>query len=381
MTDLKPGKGAASSDPPTATPADGAGGGVADGAVPGLGTAPHAAAPAHTSSPLTRVLGWIMLPAFVSWVLYSLVWSPADAEMEDAVRLFYIHVPVVIFLSLACILATVASAMWLRRRSSGWDALAFASAELAAVLGALTLVTGAIWGRPTWGTYWSWDPRLTTSALLFVLTLGYLAVRRLSPDGGATGSVPAAVVGLLLLPNVIVVRYSVDWWDSLHQSATVNTLDPEIEGDMFVAWGFGMLTAGLVFAWLLIHRFRVAYLEQQVQNVELEAAVAARRAEASGGVPAETGVPALGRRRYLEGERWWERWRKPSVLLMYIPVGVLLAQLGVVVWVTSDDMVDKGYVAAGWLVTLIGVATYAVFTLRQGRRLSVEVPPEARRWS
>lgn len=240
--------------------------------------------PDHTGSRATRVLGVLALLSLPLWAMYSLVWSPEDADMGDAVRLFYVHVPIVGFLSLACVITTVSSAMWLRKRTAGWDALAVSSAEMALLLGVLTLVTGAIWGRPTWGTYWSWDPRLTTSALLVVLILGYLVLRWVFTGGGAENPdnlVPAAIVGLLFLPNVIVVRYSVDWWDSLHQSATINTLDPKIEGDMHVAWLFGMLTAALAFVWLMIHRFRVAYLAQQVSKHDLEAAVAARRAEAS----------------------------------------------------------------------------------------------------
>lgn len=234
----------------------------------------------HTGSRSTRALGLAILPLMALWAAYSLVWSEPDARQGDAVRLFYVHVPVAILLSLACMVTTLASAMWLRRRSPGWDAVALAGGELAALFGVLTLVTGAVWGRPTWGTYWSWDPRLTTSALLVVLAIGYLALRGVAPDGGVGGSVPAAILGLLLLPNAILVRYSVDLWDGLHQTATINTLDVSMEGDMLVSWWLGMLVGILVFVWLLTHRFRLAYLDQQVHRHELDAAVAERRAEA-----------------------------------------------------------------------------------------------------
>jgi heme exporter protein C len=224
-------------------------------------------------------VGLAALASSVLWALYGLVWSPPEVDMGDVVRLLYVHVPAATLLYIACALTTVSSAMWLRRRSSGWDALAVSAAELAAIFGALTLLTGSIWGRPTWGTYWTWDPRLTTTALLQVLIIGYLALRRVEPSGGVAGFAPAAVLGLLLLPNVVIVRYSVDWWRSLHQGATLNTLTPTIEGDMLVSLMLGLLTGGLVFVWLLIHRFRVAYLEQQVGRHDLDAAIAARRAE------------------------------------------------------------------------------------------------------
>jgi heme exporter protein C len=236
------------------------------------------AVPAHTGSTATRVLGVAALGALVLWVLYGLVWSPPDVRQGDAVRLFYVHVPSAVLAYGGCLIATVASAFWLRRRTPGWDALAHAGAELGLVFVVITLVTGSLWGRPTWGTYWTWDARLTSTALLAVMLVGYLALRRV--EVSPAGSKRVAIVGLLLVPNVIIVNRSVDWWDSLHQRATLQTLDPQIEGDMLVAFAVGMVAGLLVFLWLLIHRFRLAWLELQVERHDLAAAVAARRAEA-----------------------------------------------------------------------------------------------------
>lgn len=247
--------------------------------------------PAHTGSDFTRWLGLATVPLAGLWLLTSLVWSPAEVDMGDAVRLFYIHVPVAIMLSVMCFVATLASAMWLWRRSSGWDCVAVSAAELALLYGVLTLATGAIWGKPTWGTYWTWDPRLTTSAFLVAIILGYHSVRRVDASGGVEGTVPAALVGLLLFPNSLVVRYSVDWWRGLHQDATINTLDPQIEGLMHLASFLGVVVLGLVSLWLFVHRFRVAYLEKQAMGVELDAAVAARRAEQIDGGPDEQVPP------------------------------------------------------------------------------------------
>jgi heme exporter protein C len=237
------------------------------------------AAPAHTGSPASRILGGLALGSIALLVLYGLVWSPPDAEMADSVRLMYIHVPAASFLYTGCFLTTIASAMWLRRRTPGWDALAGASAEIALVFAAVTLGTGSLWGRPTWGTYWTWDARLTSTALLSALLIGYLALRRLDVDPSAR-STRAAVLGLLLVPNVIIVNRSVEWWRSLHQRSTLVKLDPAIEGEMLVALMVGFLAVGLVFTWLLIHRFRVAWLEYQSERLDLDVALAERRAEA-----------------------------------------------------------------------------------------------------
>ena len=217
-------------------------------------------APGHTGSRASRFLGVLALGSIVLLVLYGLVWSPPDAEMADSVRLMYIHVPSASFMYAGCFITTVASAMWLRRRTPGWDALAGASAEVALVFAAITLGTGSLWGRPTWGTYWTWDARLTSTALLTTLLVGYLALRRLDVDPTAR-STRAAVLGLLLVPNVIIVNRSVEWWRSLHQRSTLVKLDPTIEGQMLVALMVGFLAIGLLFTWLLVHRFRGAWMD------------------------------------------------------------------------------------------------------------------------
>ncbi|HEX8802827.1 MAG TPA: cytochrome c biogenesis protein CcsA, partial [Acidimicrobiales bacterium] len=242
-----------------------------------------AVAPAHTGSPASRVLGLLALAAVALAALYGLVWSPPDVEMADSVRLMYVHVPAAVFLYVGCAITTASSSLWLWKRTPGWDVLAGAAAEIALVLAVITLGTGSLWGRPTWGTYWTWDARLTSTALLTAMLVGYLALRRLDTDPTARSS-RAAILGLLLVPNVMVVHYSVEWWRSLHQRATVTTLDPQIDGDLLVALMCGFLAMGLVFAWLLVHRFRVGWLEHQAERLDLDQALADRRAEA--GAPA-----------------------------------------------------------------------------------------------
>jgi heme exporter protein C len=257
--------------PPNSVPTPGEGAGAT--------TAPP---PAHTGSRATRVIGLLALASVGLLVLYGLVVSPADREMADSVRLMYVHVPSATYLYVGCFLTTVASGLWLWRRTPGWDALAEAGAEVALLFAAITLITGSLWGRPTWGTYWTWDARLTSTAVLTALLVGYLALRRLDLDPDAR-STRAAVLGLLLVPNVIIVNRSVEWWRSLHQDSTLIKLDPTIEGDMLVALMVGFLALGLVFTWLMIHRFRVAWLEQAADRVDLDAALAARRAERTSG--------------------------------------------------------------------------------------------------
>ncbi|HZM30970.1 MAG TPA: cytochrome c biogenesis protein CcsA [Acidimicrobiales bacterium] len=238
-----------------------------------------AGAPAGTGSRGTRIVGLLALASIALLVLYGLVISPADVEMDDAVRLMYVHVPSATYLYVGCFVTTLASGLWLWKRTAGWDALAEAGAEVGLVFAVITLGTGSLWGRPTWGTYWTWDARLTSTAVLTALLVGYLALRRLDLDPDAR-SARAAVLGLLLVPNVVIVNRSVEWWRSLHQDSTLTRIDPTIEGDMLVALMVGFLALGLVFSWLMIHRFRVAWLSQQVDRIDLDEALAERRAEA-----------------------------------------------------------------------------------------------------
>ncbi|MFP5255869.1 MAG: cytochrome c biogenesis protein CcsA [Acidimicrobiia bacterium] len=239
-------------------------------------------APPTTASRGTRILGVLTLAGLALLLGYALVWSPADVVQKDSVRIMYVHVPTAIVAFAASGLTTLASAMWLRRRSEGWWVLGGAAAEVGLLFTGACLVTGAIWGRPTWGTYWDWDPRITSTTLLFVLLVGYLALRRVDNESGLATQrgVRAAVVGLLLFPNVVIVHYSVDWWRSLHQTATITRLDPSIEGEMLFTLMLGIMVFSLLFAWLLVHRFRLGWLEERAGTTGLDAALLERRAEA-----------------------------------------------------------------------------------------------------
>ncbi|MDQ2648253.1 MAG: cytochrome c biogenesis protein CcsA [Actinomycetota bacterium] len=246
--------------------------------------------PESTSSATTRILGLIALAGLALLLAYALVWSPADRVQQDSVRIMYVHVPTAILAFTACAICTVAAIGWLRKRSEGWWVLGGAAAEIGVLFTGLALLTGSIWGRPTWGTYWDWDPRITSTTLLFVMLVGFLALRRIDNESGdaAQRGTRSAIAGLLLFPNVIVVHFSVDWWRSLHQTATITRLDPTIEGTMLFTLMLGIAVFGCCFAWLLVHRFRVGWLEEQVGRSGLDEALAERRAEAG----IEPGVPS-----------------------------------------------------------------------------------------
>ncbi|MGI8662504.1 MAG: cytochrome c biogenesis protein CcsA [Acidimicrobiales bacterium] len=235
-------------------------------------------APAHTGSRGTRVLGMAAVVGVVSVVVLGLFATEPDIFQGERARLLYVHVPVATVMNLGFAVTALGSGMWLWKKSRWWDAVAVASAEVGVVFTALTLVNGSLWGKATWGTYWTWDARLTSTALLLLLYLGYLTVRRLPTDIEARNR-RSAWIALLAFVDVPIVYYSVDWWRSLHQEATL-AVNTQIEGLMLFTLMFGIVVALVVYAWLLVHRFRVAWLEDQLDEVGLDVAIEARRAEA-----------------------------------------------------------------------------------------------------
>lgn len=244
------------------------------------GTAAEQARHGVTSSRFTQVLGGLTAAMLLVFLLFALAFSPPDVSQRDAVRLFYIHVPsAIIALYLAFGLTFVASIMYLRKGTDFWDLLAGASAEIGVLFCAFMLATGMLWGKPTWGVYWQWDPRLTSTAISFVLFVGYLAVRRLDLDP-VVRSRRAAILGIVGFLNVIIVRQSVQWWRGLHQGQTLDLVDSQLGGLHYFSFFLGLVTLTMVFSWLLIHRFRVAWLERQADAAGLQIAIAERQAEA-----------------------------------------------------------------------------------------------------
>lgn len=242
--------------------------------------------PDGTASRASRVFGLVLLVAVAVFLAVALVISPPDSgpnasenSMGDLVRIMYVHVPVAVACYTAFFVTAVASVAYLVRRSEGWDLLAAASAEVGVVFTVLTLATGSVWGHIAWGTWWEWDPRLTSTLLMLIVYIGYLALRGAVLDPVVRAR-RAAVVGLVAFANVPIVHYSVDWWRGIHQPATISRLDPTIDGLKLFALMFGMLVAIAVYVWLMVHRFRLEFVRARLEEQGLDTALAERRAEA-----------------------------------------------------------------------------------------------------
>lgn len=258
--------------------------------------AQRAGALSMTGSVATRVLGAIGLAAAAVMAILALWVSPADAVQGDAVRLMYVHVPSIWVAYGGFVLTAFASArvLWRTRSGAGgtegviadrqarhWDRVAGAAAELGVMFTGLTLVTGSLWGKVTWGTYWQWDARLTTTVLLFVTYLGYLALRRLPAESRARAR-RSAVMALIAVVNLPIVHYSVDWWRTLHQEASLEIGiggDRNYSGEMYWTLLYSWATFTLIALWIGIHRYRVLRLEELAEEAALEELLSVRRSE------------------------------------------------------------------------------------------------------
>jgi len=172
------------------------------------------------------ILPWstaIMVIAFAVGLAYALVFSPPDYQQGETVRIMYVHVPSAwmgLFVYTAMAIASGVALIW---RHPVADLAARCSAPVGAAFTFICLVTGSLWGKPMWGTWWVWDARLTSMLILLFLYLGYMALAN-AFDDRQRGAKAAAVLALVGWINIPIIKFSVDWWNTLHQPASVNPM-------------------------------------------------------------------------------------------------------------------------------------------------------------
>jgi len=201
--------------------------------------------------------------------------APADYQQGDAVRIMYVHVPSAWMASFVYATMAVASAVALIWRHPLADIAAQAAAPLGAGFTLLCLVTGSLWGEPMWGTWWVWDARLTSVLVLFFLYLGYIALVN-AFDDPSRGTRAGAILALVGAVNLPIIKFSVDWWNTLHQPASVFRLGgPTIAASML--WPLLIMALGftLFFVTLLLLRMRTALMAAKLRALRLQQSLAA----------------------------------------------------------------------------------------------------------
>ena len=200
---------------------------------------------------------------------FSIFASPPDYQQGETVRIMYVHVPAAWMSLFTYTLMAVASASFLIWKHSLADIAARALAPVGASFTAITLITGALWGQPMWGTWWVWDARLTSVLILFFLYLGYMTLVNAFEDS-EKGSKAGAVLALIGFVNIPIIKFSVDWWNTLHQPASLSRLDaPAIDPSMLTPLILMALGFKLFLITILIIRMRTTLIEKRLQAKQL----------------------------------------------------------------------------------------------------------------
>ena len=206
-----------------------------------------------------RWIFWLALAAGGSAIVglvLGLLYAPADYQQGDSFRIIYIHVPAALLAQSAYMMMAVAGAVYLiwRMKMAAWVAKVIAPVGAAFCL--IALLTGAIWGKPTWGTWWVWDARLTSMLMLLFLYFGVMALQQ-AMDSEEASYKAGAILALVGLVNIPIIKYSVEWWNTLHQPATLKlTEKPSMHPDMLWPLLIMIVSTYLFFALVVILRTR-----------------------------------------------------------------------------------------------------------------------------
>lgn len=199
---------------------------------------------------------------------YALFVSPPDYQQKDAVRIMYVHVPAAIMTTGVYAMMALGSASFLIWRHPLGDVLAQSSAPIGAAFTFLTLATGSLWGKPMWGTWWEWDARMTSVLVQFFLYIGYIALAQSLDNQERSKKVLAALV-LVGVVNLPIIRFSVEWWNTLHQPASlVRSGGPSIDGSML--WPLLTMIAGFACFYVLVvtMQMRAMLMQQKIRRLQ-----------------------------------------------------------------------------------------------------------------
>ena len=204
---------------------------------------------------------------FVIGIYYAFFASPPDYQQGETIRIMYVHVPAAYMASALYAGMAGASFIFFVWRHSLADAAAEVMAPIGAVFTLLALITGAVWGQPMWGTWWDWDARMTSVLVMFLVYLGYITLRSAIEDRALAARM-SAILAMAGVINLVIVKFSVEWWSSLHQPASIIRADgPSIDGSQLVPLFLMMGAYSLLAAWLVFYRLRSRTRLQRIRAI------------------------------------------------------------------------------------------------------------------
>ena len=212
----------------------------------------------------------LTLLTFIIGLYFSLLESPPDYIQGDSMRIMYIHVPSA-WLSLFSYTILAASCVaWFVYRNPVFNLIAKSIAPIGAALTLIALVTGSIWGKPTWGVWWVWDARLTSMLILFFLYLAYILLWQ-SISNQETASKISAALGIIGFINIPIIKFSVDWWNTLHQPASISKLSsPSIDINMLIPLLIMTLGYMLFLITLFLIKLRTEIIDQKILRLSIK---------------------------------------------------------------------------------------------------------------
>jgi heme exporter protein C len=228
----------------------------------------------------------ITLVLFVTGIVIGLILSPPDYQQGNTVRIMYIHVPAAFLSMFVYSMMAIAGAVGYIWRIKMAHIVSVSCAPVGAIFTGLALITGGIWGKPTWGTYWEWDARMTSELILLFLYLGFMALHN-AFDDRKTADRAAAILAIVGIVNIPIIHFSVEWWNSLHQGATISKFEkPSMDTDMLKALLVMIFAFQFYFFTVLMQRVRAeiidrerlsGWVKQLVSNSETGIAKGSRR--------------------------------------------------------------------------------------------------------
>lgn len=226
-----------------------------------------------------RLLPWFSVAAVLLLgigVVWGLAFAPPDYQQGNSFRIIYIHVPTAMLAQSCYVLMAVAGAVgWVWKMKIA-DVVVQCAAPIGASFTAVALLTGAIWGKPTWGSWWVWDARLTSMLILLFLYLGLIALGQAisNRDSAAKACAVLAIVGVV---NIPIIKYSVEWWSTLHQGATFSLTErPKMPEEMWLPLLFTVLGFYCFFAVVLLLRMRLEVLKREARSSWVKAEIGAQ---------------------------------------------------------------------------------------------------------
>jgi heme exporter protein C len=219
-----------------------------------------------------KILGSLAFISIVFGLYFGLVQAPPDAYQGEVQRIMYLHIPSILTAYLSFFIVFIGSCLFLWKREKRDDILAHSGAEIGVLFTGLTIIEGSIWGKPTWGVWWTWDARLTLTAILFLIFIGYLMLRSLIEDENR-GAVCAAVLGIIGFLDIPLIHMSVYWWRTLHQPPSILRPDKlpweNVHPSMLIALAVNFIAFLLLYFYLLSLRIHLGELQEKVKSVRL----------------------------------------------------------------------------------------------------------------